>query len=156
MLGDLQRVQCVRYSVQLALSSVDEQDVRPCGNFGRGVDLFGAVRLRIGVNRRVTVLLHQPGEPALHHLAHHAKIIARNDVFGTNVEFAVLVFHKALRTGHDHRADRIAAHDMGVVIDLYAPWHPRQIESLSHSAQQPGLRGCFRQTPPQCFPGILD
>jgi hypothetical protein len=54
-----------------------------------------------------------------HDLAHHAEIIAgREGRSILDVELAVLVFHEPFRPGDDHAADRIGAHDVGVVVDL--------------------------------------
>ena len=67
-------------------------------------------------------------EAAAHHLAHHAVVVARRDVLGADVELAVVVLGEAFRPGDDHRADRVRAHDVAVVVDLDAARRLRQAE----------------------------
>ena len=52
------------------------------------------------------------------HLAHHREIVARRGLRPLDVELAILVLAEALGPGDDHRADRVGAHDVAVVIDL--------------------------------------
>ena len=75
------------------------------------------------------------------HLAHHAEIVARREVGGADVEFAILVFPETLRPGDDHRADRIRALDVAVVVDLDAPRRPRQPKTFRQRREQLALRG---------------
>jgi hypothetical protein len=93
------------------------------------------------------VILDQPREAALHDLAHHPEIIAGRDVGRFDVELAVLVFHEAFRAGDDHAADRIGAHDVGVVVDLDPPGRAGQAEGFGQSFQQPRLARGFGQMP---------
>ena len=83
---------------------------------------------RAGGARR---FLHQPGEAAAEHLAHHAEIVARHEVLGLHVEGAVMRLHEAGRPRDDHRADRVRAHDVRVVVDLDSARHAFEAEGLA-------------------------
>jgi hypothetical protein len=85
------------------------------------------------------MLLQKAGEAPLHHLAHHAEIVARRDVRRADVELAVLVLHEPFRPGDDHRADRVGAHDVRVVVDLDAARRLFQTERLGKAGQQARL-----------------
>src|SRR5207342_501762 len=88
---------------QLPLAAIDEDKVGP---FATGA---------------VGVVLLKPGEAPLKYLAHHSKVVARSDA-RFDVELSVIVLAEALRSGDDHRAGGIGAHDMAVVIDFDALW----------------------------------
>ena len=90
--------------------------------------------------RRARRLVDQPLEAAAQHLPHHAEVVAGREIGGADVELAILVLLKALRTGDDHGADRVAALDVAVVVDLDAPRHSRQREGLGQQLQQLALR----------------
>ena len=83
---------------------------------------------------------HQPLEAPLQHLAHHAEVVARRELRRADVELAILVLPEALRPGDDHRADRVRALDVAVVVDLDALRHARQAERLGEPLQQLLLR----------------
>jgi hypothetical protein len=116
---------------------------------GRGIRV---VVIAAGLDRAfVAMILEQPREPALHDFAHHAEIVARGDVGRFDVEFAILVFHKPFRPRHNHAADSVCAHDVGVVVNLDAPWRMRQAEGFRKALQQPCLACGFRQVPAMRF-----
>ena len=96
----------------------------------------------------------EPLEPARQHFAHHAKVVAWGQVGGTNVEFAVLTFAKSFRSGDDHRAHRIRALDVAIVIDLNTTRHPRQAKGVGELPQQFFLRGCFRKLAAERLTGV--
>ena len=83
----------------------------------------------------VRVFLLQPGEAPLQHLAHHPEIVARLGLRPLDVELAVAVLAEALRPGDDHRAGRVGAHDVAVVVDLDPLRHVRQLEHVGKLAQ---------------------
>ena len=76
----------------------------------------------------------------MHHLAHHPKIVAGGQVFGADVELSIVVLRKALRPRDDHRADRVRAHDVAVVVDLDAARRLRQSEHFGKARQELRLR----------------
>src|SRR6185436_13024531 len=65
-------------------------------------------------------LAEQPFEAPRQHLAHHAEVVARRERLGADVELAVLVLAKTLGPRDDHGADRIAALNVAVIVDLDA------------------------------------
>jgi hypothetical protein len=64
-----------------------------------------------------------------------------------DVEFAVLALLEAVRPRHDHRAQRVAALDVGIVVDLDALGRRVQSESFRHAVEQLALRGILGQAP---------
>ena len=107
--GILQRLANGR---ELTLATVDQQHVRPV--------TLGAVR----------ILLFEASEAAAQNLAHHREVVARHRPLALDVELAVAVLAKAFGPGDDHRADRIGAHDMAVVVDFDPVRRPLQLEQL--------------------------
>ena len=91
------------------------------------------------------------GEAAGQNFAHHAVIVAGDEVFGLDVELAVLAFRKPFRTRDDHATNGIGPHDVGVVVDFYTARGRAQFEGFRDALQQTGLAGRFRQTPPKRF-----
>ena len=82
---------------------------------------------------------HQPLEPPRQHLAHHAEVVARREVLRVDVELAVLVLAEALRPRDDHRADRVGALDVAVVVDLDAA---RRLAAVRTSRRARSSRFC--------------
>ena len=107
---------------QLSLAAIDQQQVRP----------FAALP--------VGVFLLQPGEAAFKHLAHHPEIVARGGLRPLDVELAIAVLAEAFGPGDDHRAGRVGAHDVAVVVDLDALRHVGQLERIGQLAQDLALR----------------
>ena len=93
-----------------------------------------------GIGRRARMLVQQPLEAPLQHLPHHAEIVAGRELGRADVELAILVLHEALRARDDHRADRVRALDVAVVIDLDPARRRRQPEGLGQRFQQRILR----------------
>ena len=91
------------------------------------------------------LLLHQPRKPPPQHFPHHPEIIAGRDVLRLDVERAVVRLHEAVAAGDDHRADRIRAHDVGIVVDLDAADRRLDTKGLTQSAEQLVLARGFRQ-----------
>ncbi len=87
---------------ELTLPAIDQHQIGPGAAIAVGIFLDGA------------------GEAPGQHLAHHAEIVARRDLHGFDVEFAIGGFDEAFRPGDDHRADRVRALDVAVVVDLDA------------------------------------
>src|SRR5690242_3668754 len=89
--------------------------------------------------------LRRPGMTDLHAL--HREPLSDSSLSETveaaDVEFAVGVFHQPIGTGNDHRADRVAALDMAVVVDLDAIERPVQTECLGDAVEQLPLRRAF-------------
>src|SRR5262249_18338990 len=140
---------------QLAATAVDNHEIRPW-RFGLAIGAAGDVdrlagrRRRAGCARhRTRRLVHQPLEAAAPDLPHHAEVVPGYEVGGTNIGIPVLIFLEALRPGDDHRADRVAALDMAVVVDLDAPRRPRQSEGLGQQIQQLALRRALGELPRQ-------
>ncbi len=138
--------QFVQHHVELPAPAVDKHQIGPGGKAP-----FGHILLQ----RPARLFLGQPREAPPHDLAHHAEVIPRRDVFALDVELAVMGLHEALRPGHDHRADGIGALNVGVVIDLDAPWRARQLEGFRHARQQLRLGARRRQPPSQRLAGVL-
>ena len=66
-----------------------------------------------------------------------------------------MVFLEAFRPGDNHRAQRIGALDVGVVIDLDPGRLLLQLEDTLHTLQQLGLGGAFRQAAGEGLAGIV-
>ena len=113
--------------VELPAPAVDQHEVGP----------FAAVA--------IGVLGLRAGEAALEHLAHHREIVVGRRA--PDVELAVLALAEPLRPGDDHRAQRVGALDMAVVVDLDALRRLGQLEQVGDLAQQFRLRGRFGQPP---------
>ena len=126
---------------ELALAAVDQHQIGPHAALALGILLQGA------------------GEAAAQHLAHHRVIVAaasrrrwdpRASRRGAasrprtaDVEFAVGVLHQPVGAGDDHRADRVAALDVAVVVDLDAVERRLQPERRGDAVEQLALRGAF-------------
>ena len=133
-------------------TAVDQHQIRP---FARDTDIFlHLVRILFFRAFSCGLGLHQAGKAAAQDFTHHAVIISGSEVIALDIELAVSVFLKPFRPGHDHRADRVRAHGMAVVIDFDAPGRTIQGEQLGHVLQQAALAGAFRQAPGQGFTGI--
>ena len=92
--------------VELALAAVDEDEVGP-GREGRlGGLVRAARRLAVGRRRVARRFLHEAGEAAGQHLAHHAEIVAGRELLRLDVEGAVMLLHEALRARDDHARRR--------------------------------------------------
>src|SRR5262249_56380905 len=100
-----------------------------------------ALGITVGVGPRGRLFLGRGLNPPLQHLSHHAVVVTRCEVYRPNIELAVLVLAKPLRPGDDHRAYRIAAADVAVVIDFDTTRFSRQREDFGHCAKQLLLRG---------------
>src|SRR5207237_10759107 len=85
-------------------------------------------------------LVHQALEAAAQDLPHHAEIIAGREISRTYVELAVQVFPESLRTSDDHRADRVAALDVAIVVDLDTSRRSGQSENLGQRLEELALR----------------
>ena len=81
----------------------------------------------------------QPREAAAEHLAHHREIVAGHGLGPLDVELAIAVLAEALGPGDDHRADRVGAHHMAVVVDLDPLRRLGQLERVGDLAQVPAL-----------------
>src|SRR5215468_12408517 len=88
-------------------------------------------------------LIHQALKAAAQDFPHHREIIAGREVSGMDVELAVLVFLKSLRTGDNHCADRVAALDVAIVVDLDAAWRSGQTESFGEHLEELALGRAF-------------
>src|SRR6266436_2732139 len=100
---------------------------------GRVRTLPGRVRARLLVQKAL--------EAPRQHFAHHAEIVTRRDVRGSNVELAVLILTQALWAGDDHRANRIRPLNMTIVVDLDAARRPCQPESPGERRKEALLGG---------------
>src|SRR6478609_2138394 len=133
---DAERREGLLCRAQLAAAAVDNDEIGPrrvsiAIRATGDVDRLARLRSRAGRTRhRARRLVHQPLETAAQHLPHHAEVVARHQVGGTDIEFAVLVFLEPLRPGDDHGADGVAALDVAVVVDLDAARRARQGEAL--------------------------
>src|SRR6476620_5545253 len=79
------------------------------------------------------------GQAPLQHLAHHREVVARLGLRPLDVELAVIVLPEPFRTGDDHGAGRIGAHDMTVVIDFDALGYFPKLKRISELAEDPAL-----------------
>src|SRR5262249_44684282 len=82
----------------------------------------------------------KPLEAARQYFPHHGKVVPRREFGGANVEFAILIFVEAFRTGDDHGADGVGSLDMAGVIKLDAPRYFREHGRVREPAQQVLLR----------------
>src|SRR5665213_509438 len=130
---------CIDRGTQLPLPAVDQHQVGPrlvvalfrlAGEYSRERSVGGEPR----------VFFQQSFEPPLQHLAQHAVIVARIEIGRADVELAVLVLAETFRPRHHHGADRIAAGDVAIVVDLDAARLARQRECLRHGLEQFLLR----------------
>ena len=94
-------------------------------------------------------------EPAGQHFAHHRIVVAGRQTFRLDVELAVLVLYEPIDAGDDHRADRIGAHDVAVVVDLDAARHARQTEAVLDAFHQDLLRRGFRHAAAERLARVL-
>ncbi len=65
-----------------------------------------------------------------------------------------MLLHEAVRAGDDHRADRIRAHDVGIVVDLDPAGCFLQPEGLTERDQKLLLRGRVGELAAQRLPGV--
>ena len=100
---------------------------------GRG-ELAGAAVDQHEVGRgpsvQVALVLGELAETPRQHLAHHGVVVAGGQILALHVELAVLPFDEAFGSGDDHRADRVGAGDMAVVVDLDPLGRLVEIEQL--------------------------
>ena len=150
-------LQDTAHRAHLALTAIDKDYVGPSresiGIIVEFIDLHILRRRILRFGR--TMLLDQPAETPLHHLAHHAKIVARRDLGRADIELAILVFDETFRPGDDHRADGIGAHDVRVVVNLDASRCLLQPEGLGHTLEQARLRRRLGQPAAKGFARIL-
>ncbi len=141
---------------KLARAAVDEHEVGPGAAFALGVFLDRAL------------------EAPRQHLAHHAEIVAcRDGAFGRrraglalgprrlrrrglDVELAIGRFHEAFRPGHHHRAHRVGALDVAVVVDLDALGRRLEAKRVGHALQHLALRRAFGEPARERGPGIFE
>ena len=64
-------------------------------------------------------------------------------------------FHEAVRARHDHRADGVRPHDMGIIVDLDPARRAGEAESLGERGEELRLRGGLGQFASQRLAGIL-
>jgi hypothetical protein len=88
-----------------------------------------------GLRLAVGILFQQALEPPGQHLLHHPEIVAGREVLAPDVELAVLRFHETLGPGDDHRAHRVGALDVGVVVDLDPLRRAVEVEGLRQAVQ---------------------
>ena len=100
------------------------------------------------------VLLDQPREPALQHLAHHGVVVAGGELAALDVEGPVAALVEALRPGDDEGADRVAALDVAVVVDLDPGRRLRQVEPVGQLLEQRLLARRVREPPRQRLAGV--
>ena len=100
----------------------------------------------------VGVLLDRAGEAAAHDLAHHPEVVV--GLRGLDVELAVLVLEEPLGPGDDHRADRVAALDVAVVVDLDPARLLGQLEELGQLAQGARLGAGLGEAAVERFGGV--
>src|SRR5918993_1878384 len=124
------------YSRNLALTAVDQQQVRPLAAL------------------TVWVLLFEPGEAAFEHFAHHREVVARLRLRLLYVELAIAVLAETFGAGDDHRAGRVRAHDVAIVVNLDALGHGRKLERIGQLAQDLALRRRLREPAVERFLGI--
>ena len=136
---DAYLLQCRHYGADLALASVNQHHVRPDG-------ALLALSLTFGV------VFHRASEPADYHLAHHGEIVV--GFSGFDVPFAILPLQEAFRPGHHHRAQRMGALDMRVIVDFDTLWHFGQVEEFGQLSEGARLGAGFRQPALQRFGGI--
>ena len=84
-----------------------------------------------------------------------AIVVARRQLLILDVKCAIMRFHEPVRARHDHRADRIRAHDMGIVVNLDPARRPLKAESLGKRGEKLCLRGRLGQFASQRRAGIL-
>jgi hypothetical protein len=121
---------------KLALAAVDQQEVGPLA------------ALAIGI------LFLEPGKAPLEHFAHHREIVARLRLRPFDIELAVAVLAEAFGPRDDHRAGRIGAHDVAVVIDFDPLGHVGKLERVGQLAEDLALRGGLGEPPVERFFGI--
>ena len=115
-----------------------------------------SIRMQVGpfAALPVGVFLFQPGKPPLEHLAHHREIVAGLGLRPLDVELAVVVLAEALRPRDDHRAGRVRAHDVAVVVNLDPLGYVGQLERIGELAQDLALGGRLREPTVERFLGI--
>ena len=115
--------------LELPAAAVDEHEVGRSGKSRRRPPPRPSLQAR-----------EAPGQ----HLAHHRVVVARREVALTDVELAVLALTEAFGAGHDHAADRVGPHDVGVVVDL-DPARPLACRSFRPAPRAAFLAGGFRE-----------
>jgi hypothetical protein len=100
---------------------------------GRQLPLAAIDQDQVGHGCAFLALPDQARQAATQHGLHHREIIVGGRVVALHVEAAIMVFLKAVRSRHDHRAQRVRALDMRVVIDLDALGDVLQFENPLHA-----------------------
>ena len=124
------------HRADLPRAAVDQQQVRP------------------GIGLPVGIFLEQALEAPGQHLFHHAEVVAGGQVFALDVELAVLAFDEAVRAGHDHRANRVRALDMAVVVHLDPLRRRVEVEGFGQPRQQFRLGRRLGHLAGQAFAGV--
>ena len=107
-----------------------------------------------GAALAVGVLLEEPPEAARQHLLHHPEVVARRQVLAADVELAVLAFLEAVGAGHDHRAHRVGALDVRVVVDLDPARGCVEPEGLGQPVEEAALRRRLGHLAREAFAGV--
>src|SRR5882672_8739543 len=92
-------------------------------------------------------------EPARQHLAHHGEIVTRR-ALGLDVELAIGILDEAVWPRHHHGADRRAALDMAVVVDLDALGRAVEAKEARHALEQLALRAALGHAARQGLAGV--
>src|SRR5215469_10349950 len=154
-IGDAELLEHALRHVQLTLAAIDQYEIGP----------HAAIALRI--------LPERAGEAALQDLAHHRVVVTAGASLtylphrtlprkpgsprtaagqggrsgggeeAADREFAIGVFHEPVGTGDDHRAHRVRALDMAVVVDLDPVQRPVEAERRSHPVEKLALRSAL-------------
>ena len=99
------------------------------------------------------ILAQRAAEAARQHLAHHGKIVARR-ALGLDVELTVGVLDETVRPRHHHGADRRAALDVAVVVDLDALGRTVKAKYPRHALEQLALGAAFGHATRQRLAGV--
>ncbi len=146
--GDIQFVEDLAHRRHLALTTVDEDHIRPGGEAGIRAVLRShtAIRLSSSFNRRVKRRVIT------------SRIMPKSSPGVMSVDLMLNLrywpFDETFRPRDHHPADGIGTHDVGVVVDLDAARHLGQLKGLGKSRQQARLRGSLGELPPMRLAGI--
>ena len=143
-LGQVERGDHLAHGVELSGAAVDEHHIGPVRHAG----VFHLVGFGIA-------FAGEPGKAAGQHFAHHAEVVARRDI-GLDVEGAIVLFRKALLASHHHRAHRIGARNVRVVIDFNAAGRFIETKAIGNTFQQGAVGGAFGKLATQSLSGIVE